>query len=373
YMDGDAAPAQGGWALLVSDRVQNADRYDAWSEQRASAWNALRSGAFGKVADTEFVLPVGGPAPWPEAEALSLRATAMLADGRPAEAAVRFERAAELVDEWDARFAARARLYAALGLDLSGDPQEAQRARATTLASLRLAEIQDPLVLRLLLEADASTGWYPGSSSRREVRARLGRLELERGAAQAAVLAWRAAESESGARPTRQRLRLNQAEALVSLGQDQAAIAMLAGLAATELRPEALAMLGLIQLRRGQIELALTVFREAVANTTPAAHPGVFADAGLALLSAMNPDAGLPLLHQARDVYAARGEGQALRQLLRNELRYATAAGDSELAADVRQRQLDAPRSTAAAVDRARKTPAGRPLRWGEARGFAGP
>ncbi|MEM9380048.1 MAG: hypothetical protein AAGB93_08860, partial [Planctomycetota bacterium] len=340
WLDGAAAPARGGWALLVSDRAENPARYEAWAEQRAAAWAALRRGAFAEVAALEVPPPTEGPTPWPEADLVTLRATAMMAGGRPAEAAELFARAAQSTGGWDARFAARAGLFSAFGHQLAGDADAAARSRAEALRAMALESVQDPMILRLLLETEPSASASIDEFPLRSIRARLGRVELQRGAPQAALLALRAAESESGTEPSLDRLRLGQAEALIALDQDQPATAMLAGLASSDVRPEALTVLGLLQMRRGQSEMAVAVFREAVRSTTCEEYPGVCADAGLALLSAGNRDLGLSLLHEARDEYQARGDLMALRRLLNNELRYAQAIDDPDLANEAREMLL---------------------------------
>ncbi|MGB0330544.1 MAG: tetratricopeptide repeat protein [Planctomycetota bacterium] len=340
WLDDAAAPLRGGWSLLVADRASDPDRYAAWEAQREAAWSAFRRGGFAEVVRMDFALPEGGATPWPSADATSLRAAAMLASGRPADAAGLFARASELTEEWDARYAMRSRLFEVLGHRLAGAFGAAALAREAAVQGATLGEIDDPMVLRLLLETEEEGAAATTGFSRRQVRARLGRVEMQRGAPQAALLAWRKAETEPGSSPSRDRVRLGQAEALVALGQEQPAIAMLAGLAGGDLRSEALAMLGLVQLRRGQGDLALAVLREAVETTTPEANPGVYADAGLALLSTGDTERGLSLLHRARDEFSARGDMAALRRLLMNELRYAEAVQDSGLSSDVRQRLI---------------------------------
>ena len=193
------------------------------------------------------------------------------------------------------------------------------------------------MILRLILETVATPSAADPGLSTRLVRARLGRIEIQRGSPQAALLAWRAAESDFGSEPSTNALRLNQAEARIALQQDEAAITMLAGLARTEVRPEALTMLGLVHLRRNQIETGLAMLREAIESPTPQSHPAVHADAGLALVSAGEADAGRRLLDSARDAYRESGDIDGLRQLLVNQLRYAQSKGDASLVASTQR------------------------------------
>ena len=340
WMDGFANPAPGGWSLLVADMAENPRRYAAWQQQRATSWELLHRGAFAEVADRTIATPSAGPTPWPAVDAASLQATAMLVAGRPTQAAPLFEQVGRVAADWDRRRAIRANLYAALCYQLAGIPAGAAKARARATDTAALAAIQDPILLRLLLETHEAAGASATRFSRRATRARLARVEMQRGAPHAALLAWRAAETEPGAEPDLNHLRLGQAEALIGLGQDQPAIAMLAGLARTDVRGEALVMLGLVQLRLGRPDTALAVLREAVEHATASAQPEVYADAGLALLSSGNQRVGLSLLHQARDAFQARGDTHSLVQLLQNELRYAEAKGDALLAGQVRKRLL---------------------------------
>jgi hypothetical protein len=341
WLDRLAAPLPGGWSSFVADRSGHPQRYARWERDRAEAWLDLRRGAFAEVAGRDLDLPIGGPSPWPALDATLLRATTTLAAGRPADAATRFEQAADRAMEWDRRVATRARLFASLAHDLSGNLAASQSMRQSAVQALSLPDIQDPMVLGLLLETQASgrtsTGGALAGPSARSIRARLGSIELQRGSPQAALLAWRAAETEPGNYPTREQLRINQVEALIALGQDEPAIAMLIGLARTDVRPEALVMLGLVQLRRGHVNVALPVLREAVDATHAQAHPEVYADAGFALLSAGQEAAGHALLKEARAAYLSRGDTPALRQLLSNELLYAQTVGDTYLAQETQR------------------------------------
>lgn len=340
WMDSFASPAPGGWSSLVADREKNPQRYAAWKEQRTASWASMRRGEFVDVIGRETAAPSEAPVPWSAIDAASLQATAMLAAGRPADAAPLFEQTAQLASAWDGRVAVRANLYAALAYQAAGRRGRASDARSRATAGTTLSAIRNPAVLRLLLETHESSRTSVDGYSPRATLARLGRIEMERGAPQAALLAWRAAEAKPGATPGLHHLRLGQAEALIGLGQDQPAIAVLVGLARTEVRSEALVMMGLVQLRRSQHDMALAMLREAVDNSSAKTHPDVYADAGLALLSMGSQDVGLSLLHQARDVYQERRDMHSLRKLLQNELRYARATGKGGLAREARKRLL---------------------------------
>jgi hypothetical protein len=341
WLDVAAQPAQGGWALYVADRESNPGRYAGYLRSRESIWPALRRGAFAEVARLDLAPPSDGPTAWPEIDALLLRGTTTLAAGRPGDAASAFERAAEAAASWDSRVEIRARLFAALAAKLDGDFESTVKAQSSAIASLRLDQVQDPMILRLMLETVATPSAARSGLSTRLVRARLGRIEIQRGSPQAALLAWRAAESDFGSEPSTNALRLDQAEALIALQQDEAAIAMLAGLARTEVRPEALTMLGLVHIRRNQIDTGLAMLREAAKSTTPQSHPHVHADAGLALVSAGQAQAGRELLDSAREGYKVMGDSEGLRRLLHNQLRFGESIGDEQLVAQTQQALLE--------------------------------
>lgn len=342
WLDVLASPAQGGWSSFVADRIDHPQRYVAWQRDRADTWFALRKGAFTDVADQAVDLPVDAPTPWPALDAALLRATATLAAGRPADAAALFEQTAQHAAAWDARVATRANLFASLGYQLAGNVDAASRARDAALRVVSLPDIREPMILRLLLETHPAGGASNDAPPRRGIHARLARVELERGSPQTALLAWRAAEADPGTEPTRDRLRLGQAESLIALGQSEPAIAMLIGLAGTDVRPEALVMLGLVHMRRGQVEVGLAMLNEAVAGTSAESHPHIYADSGFALLSTGKSTAGQALVREARAVYQARHDKQALRRLLSNELRYAQAVGDPGLTQQARRALLEA-------------------------------
>lgn len=337
WLDAQAEPARGGWSALVADRETDPERYAGFQKSRASIWPALRRGAFTEVARLELAPPSDGPTPWPEIDALLLRGTATLAAGRPGDAADDIDAAADLAASWDPRVETRTRLLAALAHKLNGNFEASMDARLSAIGRLRVTEIYDPMILRLMLETTSTPSNTHAGPSPRSVRARLGRVEIQRGSPQAALLAWRAAETESGAEPPTNVLRLCQAEALIALQQDEAAIAMLAGLARTEVRPEALAMLGLVHLRRSQIDTGLAMLREAVESTTAESHPHVYADAGLALISTDEPKTGRSLLDAARAGYQTTEDDAGLRRLLINQLRYAESIGDAQLVTTTRR------------------------------------
>ncbi|MEM9108745.1 MAG: hypothetical protein AAGC72_01850 [Planctomycetota bacterium] len=340
WLDHHAAPARGGWSALVDDRKQNPERYVQYDQQRRSLWSAFRKGNFETKADLSASKLIDRPTPWPSIDATVLKATALLASGKPSDAAPLFESAAAQANDWDLDFADRQRLFAALSYRMAGRVRQAEEMeeQVKSLAPSRLADVKDPMILRLALKTMAKGPVHSEVevASSRMILAQLGEIELQRNSPQAALLSFRAAESKLGMRPRTEQLRLRQAEALIALDQEQPAVVMLTGLAKGEARPEALALLGLIHLRRNEIESGMAMLQESVRLTTAATHPQIHADAGLALLSIGQGQEGLSLLRSARLSFRERGDLRAVRQSLQNELRYAESEGDSNLAQQVR-------------------------------------
>ncbi|MEM7692009.1 MAG: hypothetical protein AAF194_06130 [Pseudomonadota bacterium] len=345
WLDQQASPARGGWGAMIGDRQQNPSRYARYDQQRRSLWADFRKGHFATNAGFDLGAVSDGPTPWPAIDMMVLSATALLASGNPSDAAPQFEDAAARAQEWDTAFADRQRLFAAFSHRLAGRTIRAEEIEEQVdwLTPSGLSHVYDPTVFRLALKTIGRNPALSGADgvSVRMIHARLGEIELQRGSPQAALLSFRAAESQGGSRPRTAQLRLRQAESLIALRQEQPAIVMLTGLAKSEARPEALAMLGLIYLKRNEIETGISMLQEAVKLTTAESHPEIYADAGLALLSVGQRERGLGLSRLARQSYEQRGDHRAVRQSLSNELSYAESEGDMNLVQQVR-RQLTA-------------------------------
>ncbi|MEN1728797.1 MAG: hypothetical protein AAGJ52_10210 [Pseudomonadota bacterium] len=336
WLDWISRPAAGGWVELVADRLASPQRYQDWQTDRAAVLLELQRGEFSAVADRAITPMTEAPSPWANLELTRLRATAALAAGRPEAAAPLFARASEQAAMWNREEAAQFGLFATLAYQQAGDLDAARLARERAIEAVDLAQINNPMTLRLMLET-APDGAADALLGRRAIRARLGRLELNRNMPQAALLAWRAAESELGQAPSLERLRLSQAEALIALGQSDPAVALLIGLSDSDLRPEALVMLGLVQMSKGQVDVGLAAMNEAVAATDADHHPSIYADSGLALLSVGEQAEGLARISAALTSYQDRNEIPEMRSLLDNQLRYAQAIGDTGLIQRTRQ------------------------------------
>lgn len=172
----------------------------------------------------------------------------------------------------------------------------------------------------------------------------IGRWYLDRGHAQAALVAFKRAESAAADESARQWLRFRQAKALTVLGQGGAATAILVGLSTA--KPSAVerpvsALLGSLYLQRGQMQRGLTMLRKAVERDDGvewAERSEAEADLGLAYLSVGDAVNGLNRVHRAQERFQAEHEPESLVASLENELKYLEQTGKRREAADVRTR-----------------------------------
>ncbi len=338
YLDQSAKPGRGGWRALIEARRTDPGRFAQYDRQRKAAWTPARRGQFEALANLEP--PSDMASPWLAVEALALRGKSALAMGQPQASGSVFRAAAAKADGWDEHVARRMRLFAALAAQLQNDTGTAMQLREQALQGVVIDQINHPTTLRLAIRTgskmDPMTTAAPGTPSMRSIRNRLGDILFDRGAPQAALLAWREAETDPGSKPSVNRLRLKQARALVALRQYGAATSMLIGVAQTDLRAEALATLGLVHMQRGQVRQGLTILREAATTTRATEYPQVHADAGLALLATGESDLGLQLLHGARQAFEQQQDWEGVRTTLQNELRHAMHSGDHERSQSLR-------------------------------------
>jgi tetratricopeptide (TPR) repeat protein len=154
----------------------------------------------------------------------------------------------------------------------------------------------------------------------------IGKLRLERGESQAALVAYKRAESMTADAAFRGQLQLGQAQALLQLGQQPSAIAILAPLtkqANPALAASALALVGAARYHGGSPTQAVGFLRQALAMGGD--WPGraeAEADLALAHLSLGQEPEGLELLHRAQQTFESAGKFLALRQSLLNEREY---------------------------------------------------
>jgi len=171
----------------------------------------------------------------------------------------------------------------------------------------------------------------------------IGRSRLERNEPQLAIVALKRGEAWALDPNQKDRLQLDQAEALLQLKQVPAATAMLVGL--THRPPPiacaAHALLGASKLQAGSPSQGLTLLKRAVEEHETLDWPGradAEANLGLAYLMTGDDQAGLQRLHAAQRRFEATKDVEKLRQSLENEAAYLEKLEKKEAAAEVWQR-----------------------------------
>jgi tetratricopeptide (TPR) repeat protein len=174
----------------------------------------------------------------------------------------------------------------------------------------------------------------------------IGHLRLERGEPKSALAAAKKAETADPAGVWREWTQLQQAKALMQLGQSPSAVTILTGLAETASPPcrlAALATLGACKFRDGHVQQSLIFLKKAV-EESKVAFPGraeAEADLGLAYLSTGDEAAGLDHLHAAQKSFAEDYRSPSLWLALENEVSYLRHVGRTEDANRVEARLRD--------------------------------
>jgi tetratricopeptide (TPR) repeat protein len=378
------APEDAGWPALLRQRAGHPERFTAYDQVRA---RLLGASANQPIEAEEVKIPVVGKAAEIHLgiEGGLLAGKALLRANRPADAV------APLKWAWNAGRSGHP--YEAIGVSQTlgeallraGQKEEAVAVwkEAVEMAATLLAPphpVADPvlweqiaasrpvtvrwpaLVARQLdggsegsqpapKKAEVDTVVYassvPGVTWADEdvVWAAIGRWRLGRGEPQAALLAFKRAEAATPDDPGKERLRLFQAKALVQTGQSAAAIEILARLAAAPLpaisRP-ALATLGVVKFRDGQVEQSLSLLCKAIEDDPNRTWPGrsqAEADLGLAYLANGDEARGVQWLHTAQRHFEAEKERGLLLLCLDNEAAYRDRMGNKAEAAALRRRQ----------------------------------
>ncbi|MEM1108873.1 MAG: hypothetical protein AAGH99_09310 [Planctomycetota bacterium] len=322
----------GGWLVLTQDRLERGELYDAF-EASYLKWQSLaRSGRFDVAAAEEIRSPLETSVPWLDVESHRLQAIALLTSGDPDGAANQWISAANLAEPWSPRLAKQLRLMAASAWVSDQQFDRADEAWREATARVTIYDLDSAATLALMIQIQdrLSALGGPGVISSRLLHHRLGELRLARGEPQAALVAFRKAESQLGADPTRSTLRLAQADALMALGQRDTARAVLAELTDSPQRVDALGRLGVIELRSGRVAVGQRLLRTATEEVAIEDHPQIYADYALALLAVGQTDKGLEIAARAREYFRLQDNFLATKRSLTNEKILAQAAGQSD-------------------------------------------
>ena len=171
----------------------------------------------------------------------------------------------------------------------------------------------------------------------------IGTWRFERDEPQAALVAFKRAETFSRDDSARDQLRLEQARALIRLNQHQAATAILAVLTQNKqpgVSLPAYALLGTMKLQAGTAQQGLTLLKRAVEDdgtTQWSRKAEAEADLGIAYLILGDETNGLQWLHRAQQHFRAHNDTGQLIKCLTNEAKYLEDAGHTQRAGEVRE------------------------------------
>ncbi len=391
-----------GWEALLADRSKRPELYQRYAERRVEFLERLRRGRPGQALDVELLPRADGEAPrLLMVDAMQLIGSALLDDGRPAEAADAYQhgvaaaegeypyceaqlrlqlsealRHAERLAEADAAWLAAVGT-ATEGLRGTFDPGFWERAAyhrpvhqpwpAETTAALAALSRRYGLLTEesrglsqfsrhIATETPsaepnaAKMGLSPSperhsqSADERFVWACIGQWRLERGEPEAALVALKRTHTLTVSPRDRGQLELAQAGALTAMDQSNAAAAMLISLsdsADETIARGAIAMLGTLRLEAGNTKQGYTFLRRALEEGDPVEWPGragAEADLGLAYLLLGNEQAGLRWLRGAQARFEADGADDLLLRSLENELAYLEQTKKKSEAEELRQR-----------------------------------
>jgi tetratricopeptide (TPR) repeat protein len=358
------------WQSLLQDRNANPGKYGAYDSVRQQYLDCLHSNKAQEAARMPLVQQAQGTLL--EIDAYRLTGEAFLMAGNSGEAATALTAALQRAQTIQPYQAAQIALLLGEAYRRGGKTEQAAATwqQAVLLAGHLLTwpqPLHDPVFWeRAAYLRPVQCGWpdtairplTPGGSAVVQAGAaankidvaeaslwmHVGQWRLDRGEANAALIAFKRAESLAMDPTVQDQLQFWQAKALVELNQPVAAMTVLVRLTGNTKGPfasPALAMLGALRLKEGNSQMALTLLQRAVEQNPATDWPGraeAVADLGLAYLLCGDEANGLRCLHEAQQQFAATHAMALLQQCLDNEARYLEQLGKREEAAGVRLR-----------------------------------
>jgi tetratricopeptide (TPR) repeat protein len=356
------------WTALLQERAAHPNRYEPYEKTREQFENLLHTG---KARDAvRLALTKGAFSPLLEVDAYQLVGAALLLSDKPGEAAAAFTMALDRARPLSAYQTAQLGLLLGEAQRRAGKIPEGtgswQQAVLTASQMLNApVPAFDPVfwerasylrpascswpepVLRQFVAAAGAFAEPPRESHSLDeswLWAAVGCWHLDRREPQAALAALKRSESLTLDPGFRDRLQLQQAQALIELDQTAAALALLVRLGGDATHPAAspaLALLGGLKLKEGSSVQALALLKKAVEESPSnnwAGRGEAEADLGLAYLMTGNAGKGLEWLHAAQQRAEAARDGELLRQTLDNEARYFEHLNKADEAGRLRQR-----------------------------------
>lgn len=366
-------PSNNGWSAALAAKTNAPQKYDAAIKARRELVAAMSDGRLPerRVA-LPSVLPKDAPTPW-QVDAWHLTGIVALLEERPIDAAKAFQQAARLATTSQPFEAATSSLLWSEAARRNGDAKLAVSAwqfSVSQAASLlkRYPPIHDPAYWERAAYIRPNGANWPtelapackeslshthladleSSVDATDITAALwaciGLARLDRDESQAALVAFKKAESLATTSLDRDRLQLAEAKTFVRLNQTAAAMALLARLSQHEssviARP-ALALLGTMKLQANQATVGLSLLRKALESEPFTNWPGrgeAEADLGLAYLMTGDEPRGLKALHAAQQQFESTDQLELLLTALQNEAAYHTSRGNKPAAVNVNER-----------------------------------
>ncbi len=373
-------PSAATWQALLEDRQQRPVAYQYYAQRRAAFLETLRQGFPDQALQTHPLPPAADGLPaLISIDAWQLTGTALLLDGRPAEAAGALEQGIRIAANQYPYYEAHLRLQWSEALRGAGRIDQADAAWQDAVAVAQVGLRANPPLLdpnywqqaayhrpvdqpwpeslvqtlaqraaRYGVMTDTGQTSLSSTSSQASVERHLwacmGQWWLERGEPQAALVAWRRAAGFTVDPMDQQRLELAQAKALLALEQPAAATTLLVAISDStdrQIQADALATLGSLRLASGSTKQGYALLSRALTETDSVDWPGrarAEADFGLAHLLVGDQSTGIDWLHRAQARFEAAGAHDDLLQSLENELAYAEQRKLTSEAKSLRQR-----------------------------------
>ena len=367
------SPSNNGWVAALAVKVNAPKKYEVAIKARRELVAALADGG---LPERRVVLPNTLPkdAPTPsQVDAWHLTGIVALLEERPTDAAKAFQQATRLATDSQPFEAAASSLLWSEAARRAGDAKLAVSSwqfSVSQAASLlkRYPPIHDPAFWeRAAYIRPNGSNWpadlHPAcaeslsrtplselvrSSDKSDPTALLwtciGLARLDRDEPQAALVAFKKAESFVTSPADRDRLQLAEAKTFLRLGQPAAAMAILAKLSQHEspsISRPALALLGTMKLQANQATVGLNLLRKALETEPITDWPGrseAEADLGLAYLMTGDEPRGLKHLHSAQQQFESADQLELFLTSLQNEAAHHTARGNKQAAASINER-----------------------------------
>jgi tetratricopeptide (TPR) repeat protein len=342
------------WHSILKDMAARPDAYQPEFGARSRARSFIEQGRFAAAimsdSSGQSTLP-----PYLRADALRLRGIALFLNNQHAQAAAAWQQATGLA-QTDTCVCAELDLLVSDALKKAGQPAES--VVAWNQAASQSVELHDPILWERLIELKPLSAAWPKQAHVRILEQiatqpsaseeddfgegaiwhQTAQWRLERNEASAALLAFAEAQTWGSSARAKGEARIGQARALVAMGQNAPAMAILSAVVEepdAAVSCHALAVVGVINLQQGRTPEGFNMLQRAVENPDHTRWSGFSlaqADLAVTYLAAGKEKDGLRVIHEAQDAFRTEGRVADLCQSLANEATYLQKAGHVDLA-----------------------------------------